>query len=131
MIKPVVNPINSINDDVHISVKELTKPKKKFSQFKIVRYSKDIIIFAIVYMTLTYLGKVYIYLICGPTCDTENRFITKKNSTEVVDTCSCYKEIEIDNYWTTYHNSLIEATFAFVVNIMIYLCCCKCCNRCI
>ena len=88
-------------------------------------------LFAVIYMSFTYLGKVYIYLICGPTCDTEHRFITKKNSTEVIDTCTCYKEIEIDNYWTTFNNSLVEATFAFVVSALLYLCCCKCCKRCI
>ena len=130
MIKQVVNPINSSTDEVQIHIDDSSKSKKQNSELKIVKYSKNLVLFAVIYMSLTYLGKIYIYLICGPTCDTEHRFITKKNSTEVVDMCSCYKEIEIDNYWTTYNNSIIEATFAFVISTLIYTCCCKRCKDC-
>lgn len=131
MIKQVVNPISNINDDLVIPVKDLDETHEKKSQLKIVKYSKNMILFAVIYMSLTYLGKVYIYLMCGPTCYTEHRLVTKKKSKEVVDTCSCYKEIEIDNYWTTFNNSIVEAAFAFVVTSLLYLCCCKCCKRCL
>lgn len=131
MIKQVVNPISNINDDLVIPVKDLDETHEKKSQLKIVKYSKNMILFAVIYMSLTYLGKVYIYLMCGPTCHTEHRLVTKKKSKEVVDTCSCYKEIEIDNYWTTFNNSIVEAAFAFVVTSLLYLCYCKCCKRCL
>ena len=131
MIKQVVNPISNINDDLVIPVKDLDETHEKKSQLKIVKYSKNMILFAVIYMSLTYLGKVYIYLMCGPTCHTEHRLVTKKKSKEVVDTCSCYKEIEIDNYWTTFNNSIVEAAFAFVVTSLLYLCYFKCCKRCL
>ena len=127
MITQVVIPITSNTSNVKFTIKDTHGPKKK-PEFKIIKYSKNIILFVVVYMLLTYLGKVYIYLICGPTCDTEDRFITKKNSTEVIDKCTCYKNIEINNYWSTYNNSLIEATFAFVINSLVYVCCCKRCK---
>ena len=78
MIKQVVNPISNINDDLVIPVKDLDETHEKKSQLKIVKYSKNMILFAVIYMSLTYLGKVYIYLMCGPTCYTEHRLVTKK-----------------------------------------------------
>ena len=127
MITQVVIPITSNTSNVKVTIKDTHEPKKK-PEFKIIKYSKNIILFVVFYMLLTYLGKVYIYLICSPMCDTEDRFITKKNSTEVIDKCTCYKNIEINNYWSTYNNSLIEATFAFVINALVYVCCCKRCK---
>ena len=68
MIKQVVNPISSINDDLVIPVRDLDETHEKKSQLKIVKYSKNMILFAVIYMSLTYLGKVYIYLMCD-TCN--------------------------------------------------------------
>ena len=127
MIKQVVKPINIINDDLVIPITDLNQTQHK-SQLKIIKYSKNLILFTVIYISLMYFGKVYIYLICSPTCDTENRFVTRKNSKEVIDKCTCYKEIEIDNYWITFSNSLVEATFAFVINGFLYICCTKCCK---
>ena len=54
------------------------------------------ILFAVIYMSLTYLGKVYIYLMCNPYLSHRTQTCNQK-SKEVVDTCSCV-EIKIDNY---------------------------------
>ena len=124
----VVNPINGDTDNIHLNIKDSRQSKKHNSQLKLVKYSRNVILFAVIYISLTYLGKVFIYLICAPTCDTKNRFITKKNSKEIVDTCSCYKEIEVDNYWTTFNNSPVEFKFAFVITAFLYICCTKCCK---
>tara|TARA_Y200000002_G_scaffold375276_1_gene377318 strand:+ start:1374 stop:1934 length:561 start_codon:yes stop_codon:yes gene_type:complete len=128
-----INPISS--DNIVIEMPHLSRQLPEQGNANVIRTSsncKEIcqcFIFCIqriaLFFLMVYLGKFYIYAYCAGTCDTDNRYTDNPETGKVIDKCTCYDYVNIDNYWGRFDRIFVELLIGIGVNAVLFGCCVK------